>query len=156
MQVKSESEVAQSCLTLSDPMDCSLPGSSIHGIFQARILGWVAIVFSSFSSVDFIVKIEIKFKRLCHVPAGPCALDNYLLLLSLSSSLVKQEVVWSSWWCRLLSRASGRQQTCSAVVTAVVLETGPQGPEPHWVGTMPILLASTPQQHLGHCPPSVE
>ena len=46
MKVKSESEVAQSCLTLSDPMDCSLPGSSIHGIFQARVLKWVAIAFS--------------------------------------------------------------------------------------------------------------
>ena len=41
MKVKSESEVAQSCLTLSDPMDCSLPGSSVHGIFQARVLEWV-------------------------------------------------------------------------------------------------------------------
>ena len=38
MKVKSESEVTQSCLTLSDPMDCSLPGSSVHGIFQARVL----------------------------------------------------------------------------------------------------------------------
>ena len=47
MKVKSESEVAQSCLTLSDPMDCSLPASSIHGIFQARILQWVAIAFSN-------------------------------------------------------------------------------------------------------------
>jgi len=46
MKVKSESEVAQSCLTLSDPMDCSLPGSSIHGIFQARVLEWGAIAFS--------------------------------------------------------------------------------------------------------------
>ena len=46
MKVKSESEVAQSCLTLSDPMDCSLPGSSIHGIFQARVLEWDAIAFS--------------------------------------------------------------------------------------------------------------
>ena len=43
MQVKSESEVAQSCPTLSDPMDCSPPGSSIHGIFQARVLEWGAI-----------------------------------------------------------------------------------------------------------------
>ena len=43
MKVKSESEVAQSCLTLSDPMDCSLPGSSVHGIFQARVPEWVAI-----------------------------------------------------------------------------------------------------------------
>ena len=46
MKGKSESEVAQSCLTLSDPMDCSLPGSSIHGIFQARVLEWGAIAFS--------------------------------------------------------------------------------------------------------------
>src|SRR5574337_21007 len=46
MKVKSESEVAQSCLTLCDLMDCSLPGSSIHGIFQARVLEWVAISFS--------------------------------------------------------------------------------------------------------------
>ena len=46
MNVKSESEVAQSCPTLSDPMDCSLPGSSVHGIFQARVLEWGAIAFS--------------------------------------------------------------------------------------------------------------
>ena len=45
MKVKSESEVAQSYLTLSNPMDCSLPGSSIHGIFQTRVLEWSAIVF---------------------------------------------------------------------------------------------------------------
>ena len=43
MKVKSESEVAQSCTTLSDPMDCSLPGSFVHGIFQARVLEWGAI-----------------------------------------------------------------------------------------------------------------
>ena len=47
MKVKSESEVAQSCLTLSDPMDCSPPSSSVHGIFQARVLEWGAIAFSS-------------------------------------------------------------------------------------------------------------
>ena len=46
MKVKSESEVTQSCPTLSDPMDCSLPGSSVHGIFQARVLDWGAIAFS--------------------------------------------------------------------------------------------------------------
>ena len=43
MKVKSESGVTQPCLTPSDPMDCSLPGSSVHGIFQARVLEWVAI-----------------------------------------------------------------------------------------------------------------
>ena len=47
MKVKTESEVAQSCPTLSDPMDCSLPGSSVHGIFQARVLEWAAIAFSN-------------------------------------------------------------------------------------------------------------
>ena len=50
MKVKSESEVAQSHLTLSDPMDCSLLGSSIHGIFQARVLEWGAIDFSTINS----------------------------------------------------------------------------------------------------------
>jgi len=49
MKVKSESEVAQSSLTLSDPMDCSLPGSSIHGIFQAKVLEWGAIAFSDYT-----------------------------------------------------------------------------------------------------------
>ena len=47
MKVKSESEVTQSCPTLRDLMDCSLPGSSVHGIFQARVLEWGAIAFSN-------------------------------------------------------------------------------------------------------------
>ena len=59
MKVKSESEVAQSCLALRDPMDCSLPGSSVHGIFQARILEWVAIAFSEFDIS------QSNFKVLC-------------------------------------------------------------------------------------------
>ena len=50
MKVKSENEVTQSCLTSSDPSDCSLPGSSVHGIFQARVLEWGAIAFSRGSS----------------------------------------------------------------------------------------------------------
>ena len=49
MKVKSKSEVAQSCLTLRDPMDCSLPGSPVHGISQARVLEWGAIAFSIFT-----------------------------------------------------------------------------------------------------------
>ena len=57
MKVKSESEVAQSCLTLSDPMDCSLAGSSIHGICQVRVLEWGAIAFSG--DVDRAVKKNI-------------------------------------------------------------------------------------------------
>jgi len=50
MKVKSQSEVAQSCLIPSDPMDCSPPGSSVHGIFQARVLEWGAIAFSAGST----------------------------------------------------------------------------------------------------------
>ena len=49
MKVKSESEVVQSCQTLSNPMDCSLPGFSVHGIFQARVLEWGAIAFSRYA-----------------------------------------------------------------------------------------------------------
>ena len=56
MKVKSESEVAQSSLTLHDPMDCSLPGSSIHGIFQARVLEWGAIAFS----LNYIVALNLE------------------------------------------------------------------------------------------------
>ena len=54
MKVKSESEVAQSCPTLSDTMDYSLPGSSVHGIFQARVLEWGAIAFSAFK-LDYLL-----------------------------------------------------------------------------------------------------
>ena len=56
MKVKSESEVAQLCPTLSDPMDCSLPGSSVHGIFQARVLEWGAIAFSEVSKAAAAAK----------------------------------------------------------------------------------------------------
>ena len=57
MKGKSESEVAQSCPTLSDPMDCSPPGSSVHGIFQARVLEWVANAFSKCSLYCVIINI---------------------------------------------------------------------------------------------------
>ena len=66
MKVRSESEVAQSCPTLSDPMDCSLPGSSIQGIFQARVLEWGAIAFS----VDLFKGLQIGYLQLCLVPTG--------------------------------------------------------------------------------------
>ena len=61
MKVKSKSEDAQSCPTLSNPMDCSLPGSSVHGIFQAKVLEWDAIafssVFSTFPQLHIILKL---------------------------------------------------------------------------------------------------
>ena len=62
MKVKSESKVAQSCPTLSNPMDCSLPGSSVHGIFQARVLEWGAIAFSR-------VDAEIMANKLDRIPS---------------------------------------------------------------------------------------
>ena len=57
MTVKSESEVAQSCLPLSDPMDCSPPGSSVHGIFQAGVLEWGAIASMSIGLFYFVNKL---------------------------------------------------------------------------------------------------
>ena len=60
MKVKSEGEVAQSCLTHCDPMDCSLPGSSVHGIFQARVLERGAIAFSGLCHIN-TTTIDIAF-----------------------------------------------------------------------------------------------
>ena len=62
MKVKNESEVAQLCPTLYDPMDWSLPGSSIHGIFQARVLEWGAIAFS-----DLYLSLSLIILQLCVV-----------------------------------------------------------------------------------------
>ena len=63
MKVKSESEAAQSCLTLCDPMDCSLPGFSVHGIFQARVLEWVSIAFSLEDECSLIHQQSKNFRR---------------------------------------------------------------------------------------------
>ena len=72
VKVKSESEVAQSCPTLSDPMDCSLPGSSIHGVFQARVLEWGAIAF-----------FELFFHKSPQLPLGkPRSLLQHLMRCS--------------------------------------------------------------------------
>ena len=65
MKVKSESEVTQLCPTLNDPMDCSLTGSSVHGIFQARVLEWVAIAFSEYL-IQVILILMIWSDRFLH------------------------------------------------------------------------------------------
>ena len=81
MKVKSESEVTQSCQTLHDPMDCSLPGFSVHGIFQARLLEWGAIAFSrtclQFTRID--VKSEREVAQSCPTPSDPldCSLPGF-------------------------------------------------------------------------------
>ena len=63
--LESESEVAQSCLTLSDPMDCSLPGSSVHGIFQARVLEWGAIAFLIMRNLMNFKKHHVRRAFMC-------------------------------------------------------------------------------------------
>ena len=101
MKVKSESEVTQSCQTLCDPMDCSPPGSSIHGIFQARILEWGAITFSRGVPLD-----KHKKKKMF----------AYIFLI---------QIVWlqyGSCWCELLnmtlSLALGFRYSLSHPVTS--------------------------------------
>ena len=77
MKMKSEREATQSCLTLSDPMDCSLPGSSAHGIFQARVLEWGAIAFSDLTlyySPKWLYVISIKtVHEIFFKPLLPCS-----------------------------------------------------------------------------------
>ena len=83
MKVKSESEVAQSCLTLSDPMDCSLPGSSIHEIFQARVLEWVAIAFSMtnlesiLKSRDITLPTKVRLVKAMVFPVVMCGCESW-------------------------------------------------------------------------------
>ena len=85
-KVKSESEVAQSCPTLSDPMDCSLPGSSIHGIFQARVLEWGAIAFSIYSSMYLLIPNSL------FIPPPSLSVTISLFPMSVSLFLICNEV----------------------------------------------------------------
>src|SRR5574337_298278 len=83
MKVKSESEVVQSCPTLSHPMDCSPPGSSVHGIFQARVLEWGAIAFKGLGTY--------KRNTICfmadHLPTKETPTENLILNIPLSKTL---------------------------------------------------------------------
>ena len=74
MKVKSESEVPQSCPTLSDPMDCSPPGSSVHGIFQARVLEWGAIAFSACVTRGLLFNITVLDTH--DLPSASCTLSH--------------------------------------------------------------------------------
>ena len=87
MKVKSESEVSQSCQILRDPMDCRLPGSSVHGVFQARVLEWGAITFSICNSQ---ASLMLWFRLLLLLPLNL----NYLLLLR---EIVMGKIKYLSW-----------------------------------------------------------
>ena len=87
MKVKSESEVAQSCLTLSNPVGCSLPGSSIHGIFQARVLEWGAIAFSK--AMPYVC---LSFPQ--------CLADHSPLIITLIAHLACKALL--CWWSHLV------------------------------------------------------
>ena len=112
MKVKSESEVAQSCPTLLDPMDCSLPGSSIHGIFQARVLEWGAIAFSdTLPMLEQITSSDSRCKGAiegCEYQEIPIIRDHFRRLVTKGtfSSLIKRShailLVYKTCWKRLL------------------------------------------------------
>ena len=72
MTVKNESEVAQLCLTVSDPMDCGPPGSSVHGIFQARVLEWGAIAFSARYAGEYLRTISVTSQNCWDSQMGWC------------------------------------------------------------------------------------
>ena len=101
MKVKSESEVAQSCPTLSDPMDCSPPGSSVHGIFQARVLEWGAITFSERHRelpIPPIPEIHSGCRELTAPGIHPCWLGPRGTARVLHGSTVPQQLV-CAFWC---------------------------------------------------------
>ena len=105
MKVKSESEVAQSCPTPRDPMDCSLPASFIHWIFQARVLEWVAIAFSE-----------------CRVECGKCfkmfAVMNYAQLCPFCLHISTCPAVGQSYLLHLSPCRLGRLPSCSSPAQA--------------------------------------
>ena len=92
VKVKSESEVAPSCPTCGDPMDCSPPGSSVHGIFQARVLEWAAIAFSN--SCCYMTSKSIL--RKCR------QFDRMAKLVFKSETRLNSSVSWKSQWTSLV------------------------------------------------------
>ena len=99
LKVKSEREVAQSCPTLRDPMDFRLPGSSIHGIFQARVLEWGAIAFSAFNTRG----TEIRTVTSDIVPFVLCLLSLALSVFSACFPLIDGQYQRHSWHVLLFS-----------------------------------------------------
>ena len=100
MKVKSEREVAQSCPTLSDPMDFSLPGSSVHGIFQARVLEWVAIAFSVKMLTSVLNYLATFLKTVFSKTSFPLLITNVRIQVDLnlySSSVIAIILLFSTF-----------------------------------------------------------
>ena len=112
MKVKSESEVAQSCPTLHDPMDCSLPGSSVYGIFQARVLEWGAIAFSNYLYINANKKFQTtvnqysisKAKKFSALLSSYCLYVGKCILLKLLETKIfsKHSTAMFLWYLRLV------------------------------------------------------
>ena len=102
MKVKSESEVAQSCPTFSDPMDCSLPGSSIHGTLEARVLEWGAIAFSMINLDSILKNRDITLLTKVHLvkavvfPIVMYGCESWTEQLSTHPYIY----IWLHWWLR--------------------------------------------------------
>ena len=95
MKVKSESGVTQSCPTLCDPMDCSPPGSSAHGIFQARVLEWGAIAFSKSSySIAKLPSVCV-----CKCPSRHTFINNWRVFLNTRNFIIVGKLLEAKWPC---------------------------------------------------------
>ena len=106
MKVKSEREVAQLCPTLSDPIDCSLPGSSVHGIFQARVLEWVTSAFSC-----YLLLIFNSQETLLEIPLWPPE-SHFILYIILNCTITDTGIsralnrLWNPCICGQLTSVS--------------------------------------------------
>ena len=117
MKVKSESEVVQSCPTLSDPMDCSLSGSSIHGIFQARVLEWVAIAFSDFK-VYMVSKTLQSGTKDSSKPSKPLQTSNNFLTFKKNSIYYSFLLIFS---CLLIAYITKLERVLQKITTIIYL-----------------------------------
>ena len=147
IKVKSESEVAQLCLTLSDPMDCSPPGSSVHGIFQARVLEWGAIAFSV-SSSKWTVGVSLTLKhgllQLCQKLRRlkqPWSLSEHCQSVVTRPrnrvTLWKLPYMPDYWAVTPRSRKSGFLKAPQAAAQPVTTRGFPLSPEPRVLSTLP-------------------
>ena len=121
IKVKNESEVAQLCLTLSGPMDCSLPDSSIHGIFQARALEWAAIAFSNkkLEPLKFQTDIFHFLWKVWHFSSSPytCSLTKLVSTKLMLCSCFHNNTLYNNYFpvCILINEIHKRRLPYSSL-----------------------------------------